>query len=70
MEAGVSVLHLGPVQTSMAVQVFLKPGFQCREQLFPLFWRQLLFIALHIVHGFKKPKGGHEFHEFSQINSC
>lgn len=30
---------------------FLKIGFQRFEQSFTLFWRQLLFAALDIVHG-------------------
>jgi hypothetical protein len=37
------------------------------EQFFQLFWGQLLFIALNVVHSFKKRNGGHEFHGFSQI---
>jgi hypothetical protein len=45
-------LHRGPLQTFMAVQVFLKTVFQCSEQFFTLFWGQLHFIALHFVHGF------------------
>jgi hypothetical protein len=43
-------LHLGPIQTFMAAQVFLKPGFQRREKFLALFWGQLLFIGLHNIH--------------------
>jgi hypothetical protein len=43
-------LHLGPIQTFMAAQVFLKPGFQCREQFFALLWGQLLFNVGAVLH--------------------
>jgi hypothetical protein len=34
----------------MSVQVFVKAGFQRFEQLFALFWGQLLLITLHGGH--------------------
>lgn len=36
----------------MAVQVFLKTGFQWREKFFELFWGQLFFIVRAIFHTF------------------
>jgi hypothetical protein len=44
-------LDFNPLNTFMAVQVFLKPGFQCREQFFLLFGDNsfLLFLMLFIV---------------------
>lgn len=31
-------LYFGPLETFMAVHVFLKTGFQCSEKFFTLFW--------------------------------
>src|SRR5206468_1010237 len=41
-----------PFKPFMAVHIFLKTGFQCFEQVFALFCRQLIFIASDVVHAF------------------
>jgi hypothetical protein len=57
----------GPLKALMAVHAFLKPGFQCREKFFTLFWGQLLFIAGDFVHTFTSSASNQRFSDRIQI---
>jgi hypothetical protein len=54
-------LDFSPLQTFMAVQIFLKTGFQRSEQFFPLFWGQLLFIASNVFYTFTSSASANTF---------